>query len=95
MIRASVVFIAVVAAVLLVLANFSNHPMAPDFISRVSFEGGYKFLCLFALYLANKGINGLRRHEMIDLCGGKGSKGHVAIYCVTMLCVCLIITFVK
>jgi len=69
--------------------------MAPDFISRVVFEGGYKFLCLFALYLASRYITGIRRHELIEDSGGKGSNGHVAIYCVTVLCVGLIVAFVK
>lgn len=94
-IRPSIILGAIIAAVLIYFAQRSNHPMAPDFISRLVFEGGYKFMALFTFYLASRFITGIRRHELVEKSGGSGSHGAIAIYCVTVLCVGLIIAFVK
>lgn len=93
--RISIIIGAVLAVMLIFLSHFSNHPMSQDFISRVIFEFGYKILALFSFYLCCRYLTGTRRHELVERCGGKGSNGSIAIYCVTILCIGLIISFVK
>lgn len=91
-IRISLVLIIFIGAGLMYNAIGSDHPFSGNFIGMLQFEFGYKALSIIGLYLAARFVTGIRRHELQSLVENN-NYCITAIYCTTILCLALIISF--